>query len=1024
MAASTAAPTRPTGTDRPTRVGLWLLVAGLLAGLSAMAGIPARATYGAQVSVDEPYYLLTADSIAHDGDLDISDEIAAGAFRPYHAIPLNPQTIALDEDGRELSPHDPLLSVLLAPAMALPPAVAWPAAKATLAVLAGLLAALTAWVAARRFDVAPRTAGLVVGALGASMPLSAYGTQVYPEVPAALAVMVAVAAMTSPRLRPVVVGTVVVAVIALPWLSVKYVPVAAVVAALLAVRSWRDGRRRTVLLTGGVLALAGVAYLLAHQVVYGGWTVYAAGDHFADTGELAVVGTRANPLGRARRLVGLLVDRDFGIAAWTPLWFLAPVAAVRLVRDWGVHRWTLLAPAVAGWLVATFVALTMHGWWSPGRQVVVVLPLLAVAVARVVDGLRSRLALGMVGLAGLAGVSSWLWLALEAATGGPVLVVDFADSGAPARRLLAPLLPDGRAATGADDLLLGVWAVLLLVAMATAAGLRPADLRRLPPALAGRLARRTGLVLVSLGAAAVGIGWLVSTVEADAFAPAFATVRDNPLGLLLGIGGFGLAFLLRAEAWSRVLPELSRGQALAGIHLALGGNHVLPLRLGEPLRVVSVVRRAEVEVGAATASTIALRSADVVVLLALGLVAGPTVVAGLLGPVGAVVAALVGLAGAVGTWHLARRRGAVVPGGLVLALTAVAWLLEAVLVHQVAAVFGVALSPAEAVVVLAAAIAGQLVAVAPGGVGSYEAAASAGLVAAGVALPTALAVAVGLHAVKTVYSLLAGLMALVVPAPGMLGNVRLPAGGVPRPPVEPPGPGPVVLFMPAHDEGPRVADVVARAPASVDGRPVVVAVVDDGSTDDTAVRARQAGATVVAHPTNRGLGAAVRTGLEWAVAQGASAVAFCDADGEYDPAALADLVGPVLRGDADYVAGSRFAGRIDHMRPHRRAGNLLLTRWVRWTVRQPVTDGQTGYRAFSAQAARAARIPHDYNYAQVLTVDLIAKGFAYAEVGIAYRFRQSGASFVRLGRYLRRVVPAVWRQLNPSPAPDLVGGRG
>ncbi len=101
------------------------------------------------------------------------------------------------------------------------------------------------------------------------------------------------------------------------------------------------------------------------------------------------------------------------------------------------------------------------------------------------------------------------------------------------------------------------------------------------------------------------------------------------------------------------------------------------------------------------------------------------------------------------------------------------------------------------------------------------------------------------------------------------------------------------------------------------------------------------------------------------------------------------------------------------MLPHRRFGNRVLTGWVRWlTRRRDLTDGQSGYRAFSPGAAAVAEIVHDYNYAQVLTLDLLAKGFAYAEVPITYAFRETGTSFVRLGRYLRRVIPAVHRELN------------
>ncbi|HWH31161.1 MAG TPA: glycosyltransferase family 2 protein, partial [Egibacteraceae bacterium] len=226
--------------------------------------------------------------------------------------------------------------------------------------------------------------------------------------------------------------------------------------------------------------------------------------------------------------------------------------------------------------------------------------------------------------------------------------------------------------------------------------------------------------------------------------------------------------------------------------------------------------------------------------------------------------------------------------------------------------------------------------------------------------------------------------------------------------------GAIALFLPAHNEEAAVADVVRRAPAQVCGRAVRVLVVDDGSADRTAERAELAGARLVRHGVNRGLGAAVRTGLAESVAMGAAAVAFCDADGEYAPEELERLVAPILAGEADYVAGSRFAGEIRHMRPHRRLGNVVLTGLLRWVARAPITDGQTGYRAFSREAAARAEVVHDYNYAQVLTLDLLAKGFRYREVPIGYAFRSTGASFVKLGRYLRAVVPAVHRELNTA----------
>ena len=231
---------------------------------------------------------------------------------------------------------------------------------------------------------------------------------------------------------------------------------------------------------------------------------------------------------------------------------------------------------------------------------------------------------------------------------------------------------------------------------------------------------------------------------------------------------------------------------------------------------------------------------------------------------------------------------------------------------------------------------------------------------------------------------------------------------------------PVVLFLPALNEEATVAEVLTRVPATVHGRPVVTLVIDDGSTDGTAARAGGAGATVISLGRNHGLGAAVRRGLRESVALHAAAIAFCDADGEYAPEDLVRLVEPVLNGRSDYVVGSRFAGGIERMLVRRRIGNRLLTRALARLARHPISDGQSGYRALSPAAAAAAEIPHDFNYAQVLTLDLLAKGFRYTEVPIRYRFREHGTSFVRLVPYLREVVPTVWRQVRartrPAPA--------
>jgi uncharacterized membrane protein YbhN (UPF0104 family) len=606
--------------------------------------------------------------------------------------------------------------------------------------------------------------------------------------------------------------------------------------------------------------------------------------------------------------------------------------------------------------------------------------------------------------------------------------------------------------------------------------------------MTSRLLARFGLRRIphSVSFAVGVVSVLVATVlmaralDPDDLATSARAMADAPLSVLVALGAFALAFVIRAGLWVRVLPGLPFRHALAGINLALGANHVLPLRLGEPMRIVSVVRRTDTSFEAATASTVTLRAADILSVAVVGVVLGPTLFARLVGPWGVAIFAVVlaiGVGGIVWLRRVARRTGEEgagrtvrLPGPIVAVGSMAAWLLEAVLVWQCAHFAGLDVSFADAVLVTTVAVAAQTVAIAPSGLGTYEAASVAAYAALGFDPGPALAAALTAHALKTLYSLVAGGVAVFRPTPSLLGHLRLPAenaaviasagpartvatvdparvesasvesasvesasvesasvesasvdsasvaGSVAISASPPDCPAPVVLFLPAHEEEASVAAVVRRVPTEVLGHPVACLVIDDGSTDATAERAAGAGATVVSMGTNQGLGAAVRRGLREGTARGAAAVVFCDADGEYAPEELATMVAPILAGEADYVVGSRFGGTIEHMRPHRRFGNIVLTKALCFVARRRISDGQSGYRALSPRAAADAEIVHDFNYAQVLTLDLLAKGFRYAEVPITYRFRTEGQSFVRLGRYLRAVTPAIYRELNEPSA--------
>ncbi len=438
-----------------TRLRWWLLALGVATFAWVALAVPARATYGGRTSADEPQYLLSALSLAEDLDLDISDELRDERWRDFHEAELPRQTEP-NADGREISPHDPLLPAFLAVPMALG---GWAGAKLALAALAGVLAAVVAWVAVRRFGVSPGMAVGVTAAFSLAAPLAPYGVQVYPELPAALAVAVAVAALTGTLGRRDLL-VLVVAVVALPWLAVKYAPVAVALVAVAALRLWRDDRRRTLAALGAAFALAGAAFLAVHRLVYGGWTVYAAGDQFTETGEAGVIGTDPDYLGRTQRLIGLLVDRSFGLVTWAPVLLFAVVALGALARRRPPGWVALAAPLAAGWATATWVALTMHGWWWPGRQVVVVVPLLVVATAWWLE--RHRGAVAAFAVAGVVGVLTWGWLLVEVRREQLRLIIDFDATTGPWVRAVRLGLPDFRQYGTRTWALAAAWAVVLV----------------------------------------------------------------------------------------------------------------------------------------------------------------------------------------------------------------------------------------------------------------------------------------------------------------------------------------------------------------------------------------------------------------------------------------------------------------------------------------------------------------------------------------------------------------------------------
>jgi glycosyltransferase involved in cell wall biosynthesis len=160
----------------------------------------------------------------------------------------------------------------------------------------------------------------------------------------------------------------------------------------------------------------------------------------------------------------------------------------------------------------------------------------------------------------------------------------------------------------------------------------------------------------------------------------------------------------------------------------------------------------------------------------------------------------------------------------------------------------------------------------------------------------------------------------------------------------------VLVAIPAFNEAPTIGSIVLQARKYADE----VVVVDDGSTDDTAWVAEQAGAQIIHHESNLGYGAALRSCFERARENSEDVMVILDGDGQHDPSAIPRVLDPVVRGRADVSVGSRFLNgkNGNGVPPYRRLGIGFLTRLTNLGTRKGVElrDAQSGFRAYSRKA--------------------------------------------------------------------------
>lgn len=228
----------------------------------------------------------------------------------------------------------------------------------------------------------------------------------------------------------------------------------------------------------------------------------------------------------------------------------------------------------------------------------------------------------------------------------------------------------------------------------------------------------------------------------------------------------------------------------------------------------------------------------------------------------------------------------------------------------------------------------------------------------------------------------------------------------------------LIVIIPALNEVATIGDVVRRVPRQVAGvSQVEVIVIDDGSTDGTADAAREAGALVVRHTRNEGVGAAFATGVRTALERQADIVVNMDGDGQFQPEDIPQLIGPIFDDGVGFVTCSRFADpdNVPQMSRVKLWGNRWMTKLIRLVSGvNHFTDVSCGFRAYTRDTLLRLNLYGRYTYTQETFIALASHHVPMAEVSLRVRgTREFGDSRVAgsILKYIWKTVPIIFRTM-------------
>ena len=200
----------------------------------------------------------------------------------------------------------------------------------------------------------------------------------------------------------------------------------------------------------------------------------------------------------------------------------------------------------------------------------------------------------------------------------------------------------------------------------------------------------------------------------------------------------------------------------------------------------------------------------------------------------------------------------------------------------------------------------------------------------------------------------------------------------------------LLVVMPCLNEAATVQQVMGRIPREIAGvDQVEMLVVDDGSTDATAKLAREAGAYVHSHGTNRGVGTALKSAINFALTHGYDLMVNIDGDGQFAPEDIPALLAPIIKGQADFTTASRFKEkeRIPAMMSRVKLwGNRRMSWLISKLCGQKFYDVSCGFRAYSRETLLQLNLHGAFTYTQETFIDLVSKQLRIVEVPLDVQY--------------------------------------